>query len=166
MIPAHATVDGLIDTPGDVTIEGRVQGEVRAGGTVTIAAGATCKAAVLSRSAAIYGELIGNAVCTETIEVCRGARIVGDLRAPNVSVASGCEVDGRVDLLAPEPGTRRLPLPAEAGAESTSEFDDIATREHTRELSELTPTMDVAFRRAVPRMPRPTGRVKMVHRDQ
>ncbi len=133
VIPAHATVDGLIDTPGDVTIEGRVEGEVRAGGTVTIAAGATCKASVLSGAALIYGELIGNAVCTETIEVAQGARVVGNLRAPNVAVAAHCEVDGRVDLLPPEPQT---------------------------------PTMEVSFRRSLPRMPRPVGRVRMAQRTR
>jgi len=174
VIPAHATVDGLIDTPGDVAIEGRVEGDVRAGGTVTIAAGATCKASVLCRGALIYGELIGNAVCTETIEVGRGARVVGDLRAPNVAVASGCQVDGRVDLLPPEPGGRRLPLQPgavptakaptpvpEATPESPPEFEDLATGDRTNEMSELTPTMEVSFRRTVPRMPRPMGRVRM-----
>ena len=179
VIPAHATVDGIIDTPGDVTIEGRVEGGVRAGGTVTIAAGAACRASVLSRAAVIYGELIGNAVCTETIEVARGARVVGDLRAPNVAVAAGCDVDGRVDLLPPKPGGRRLPL--QPGAVPTAraptpvpratpmappEFEDLTTRERTSELSDMTPTMEVSFRRSVPRMPRPVGRVRMVQTRQ
>lgn len=179
VIPAHATVEGLIDTPGDVTIEGRVEGGVRAGGTVTIAAGATCRASLLCRSALIYGELIGNAVCTETIEVARGARVVGDLRAPNVAVAAGCDVDGEVDLLPPKPGGRRLPLqpgavptarapttvPA-ANPELPSEFEDLTTHERTNEMADLTPTMEVSFRRSVPRMPRPVGRVSMVQRNR
>ncbi len=182
VIPAHATVDGLIDTPGDVIIEGRVEGDVKAGGTVTIAAAATCKASVLCRGVLIYGELIGNAVCTETIEVARGARVVGDLRAPNVAVAAGCEVDGRVDLLPPEPGGHRLPLQPgavptaraptpvpEATLEATQEFEDLATREHTNEISEQTPAIDaseVSFRRPVPRMPRPAGRGRMTQRNR
>lgn len=78
-----------------------------------MAAKATCKASVQARVAEIYGEVIGDVVCTQAIAVASGARIVGNLRAPEVSVDSGCEVDGKIDLLAPAPGQaaiRRVPV--------------------------------------------------------
>jgi cytoskeletal protein CcmA (bactofilin family) len=138
VIPAHATVTGAIDTPGDVTLEGRLEGELRAGGAVTVAANATCMASVFARSLVIYGELIGNAVCTETIRVAAGARAVGDLRAPDVEVDSASEVDGRVDLLPPEPRSPEL----------------------TRlEASRRGPALPKP--RTIPRAPRPVGRVRI-----
>jgi len=113
VIPAHTRFDGRIETPADLTVEGRCDGRVDVGGTVRVAAKATCKASVQARIAEIYGEVIGDVVCTESILVASGARVVGNLRAPEVSVHSGCEVDGKIDLLEPAPGQasiRRVPV--------------------------------------------------------
>jgi cytoskeletal protein CcmA (bactofilin family) len=83
------------------------------GGTLRVVAKATCKANVHARVAEIYGEVIGDVTCTQSIAVASGARIVGNLRAPEVSVDAGCEVDGKIDLLEPAPdqaAIRRLPV--------------------------------------------------------
>ena len=184
VIPPHALVDGVVDTPGDVTIQGRIEGEVRSGETVTIIADATCVASISARIATIHGELIGNAVCTEAIRVGPGARVVGDLRAPEIQIDADAIVDGRVDLLPPEPreaSIRRLPLTARGPAptrpaappsesigdpepdffgENTSDPGDIETTTE-RGLTDL-PTTEVRLQhRRVPRPPRPRGRVRV-----
>jgi len=179
VIPAHATVDGTIDTPGDVTVQGRIEGEIRAAETVTIAAGATCVATVFAKMATIHGELIGNAICTDAIHVGPGARVVGDLRAPDVRIDGAATVDGRVDLLPPEPRgapLRRLPLTARGPApiqpavpahavDLDDDFDEPGETdadEPTTERSTETPTAEARFqRRRVPRAPRPRGRVSV-----
>jgi cytoskeletal protein CcmA (bactofilin family) len=96
-------VDGLIESPDDLVVEGRVDGRIELGGTLTVAAGATCRAAVRARAARIAGEVLGNVVCAGSIEVAPGGRVVGDLRAPEVEVDAAAQVDGRVDLLPPAP---------------------------------------------------------------
>jgi cytoskeletal protein CcmA (bactofilin family) len=113
VIPSHTRVDGRIETPADLTVEGRCDGQLEIGGTLRVVPNATCKAAIQARVADIRGEVIGDVVCTEAISVARGARVVGNLRAPDVSVDSGCEVDGKIDLLAPAPEEapiRRVPV--------------------------------------------------------
>lgn len=112
VIPAETSIEGNIDTPGDLTIEGRCRGELAIGGVLVIARGASCRAAVRARGAEISGELIGDMVCTETITVGPGGRVVGDLRAPDIAVEPGAEVDGKIDLLPPAPESavlRRVP---------------------------------------------------------
>lgn len=112
LIPPNTRIDGSLETSGDLLIEGRCDGEIRAGGTVTVAGGAVCRAAIRARAATIHGEVIGPVQCTESIAVTRGARIVGEVRAPEVSIDGGARVDGKVDLLAPdaEPANlQRLP---------------------------------------------------------
>jgi cytoskeletal protein CcmA (bactofilin family) len=105
VIPRGTRVDGLIETPEDLAVEGRVDGRIHAGGTLTIAPGATCRASVRARSALIAGEVIGDVVCSAVISVAAGGRVVGDLRAPEVEVDATAEVDGRVDLLPPAPAS-------------------------------------------------------------
>jgi cytoskeletal protein CcmA (bactofilin family) len=105
VIPRGTRVDGLIETPHDLTVEGRVDGRIQVGGTLTVASGATCRASVRARSAHVSGEVIGDLVCSASISVGPGGRVVGDLRAPEIEVDAAGEVDGRVDLLAPAPAS-------------------------------------------------------------
>ncbi len=119
MIPPHTRVEGRIETPGDLLVEGRCGGELHIGGTLTVAADATCKATAKAHRARIYGEMIGNIVCGHSIEIAAGARVVGDLRAPDISIDSRSEVDGKVDLLAPAPeeaSIERVPMRARGPA--------------------------------------------------
>jgi len=103
LIPRGTRVDGLVETAGDLTVEGRMDGRIEIGGVLVVAAGATCRAAVRARSARIAGEVMGDVVCSTAIEVLPGGRVVGDLRAPEVEVDAEAFVDGRVDLLPPQP---------------------------------------------------------------
>jgi cytoskeletal protein CcmA (bactofilin family) len=105
VIPRGTRVDGLIETAGDLTVEGRVDGRIQVGGALTVAPGATCRASVRARAARVVGEIIGDVVCSSAIEVAAGGRVVGDLRAPEIEVDAAAEVDGRVDLLPPAPAS-------------------------------------------------------------
>ena len=155
VIPPHATVDGVVDTPGDVAVQGRMEGEVRSGETVTVIADATCVADVLARVATIHGELIGNAICTEAIRVGPGARIVGNLRAPDIQIDADATVEGRIDLLPPEPRAAAIrQLPGELGSVA-------------EQASAEVPTADLPLqRRRVPRPPRPRGRVRVTAKKE
>lgn len=103
LIPRGTRVDGLVETAGDLTVEGRMDGRIDIGGLLVVAAGATCRATVRARQARIAGEVMGDVVCSATIEVLPGGRVVGDLRAPEIEVDAKAFVDGRVDLLPPQP---------------------------------------------------------------
>jgi cytoskeletal protein CcmA (bactofilin family) len=103
VIPVETRVEGRISTALDLRIEGRCDGHVEVGGTLTVATGASVRAELRAQAAEIYGEVIGNIICTDRILVARGARVVGDLRAPDIEVDGGAEVDGRLSLLPPAP---------------------------------------------------------------
>jgi cytoskeletal protein CcmA (bactofilin family) len=103
LIPRGTRVDGLVETAGDLTVEGRMDGRIEIGGVLVVAAGATCRSSVRAREARIAGEVMGDVVCSAAIEVLPGGRVVGDLRAPEVEVDAEAFVDGRVDLLPPQP---------------------------------------------------------------
>jgi cytoskeletal protein CcmA (bactofilin family) len=176
VIPPHTRFDGRIETPADVTIEGRCDGEVAAGGTVIVVANATCRADIRARRAEILGEVIGSIVCSESVTVGAGARVVGDLRAPDIAVDPSAKVEGRVDLLAPAPeeaavrrsridpknsgGLRRpsAPSPISQLLEANARVD---------EFEADVPTVDERAklkRRTIPKPPRPRGRSRVVQK--
>ena len=101
LIAAGAKVSGSVDASGDVTVAGRVDGRVRAGGTVAVLAGGAVTAEVRGLRVRIEGAVIGNVYAGDCIEVCAGARVVGDLRAPVVELAPGATVEGRIDQRVP-----------------------------------------------------------------
>src|SRR5215475_14620423 len=89
LIASRTRVGGRIETDGDVVIEGRTEGSVAAGGRVTVAESGVVIAQIEATRAEIDGVVIGDVICVERISVSAGARVVGDLRAPDVAIAHG-----------------------------------------------------------------------------
>lgn len=100
VIAAGTRVQGL-EAAGDVTVAGRVDGKLRAGGTVTVLAGGAVTAELRASRVRIEGAVIGNVFAGERIEVAAGARVVGDVRASVVELAAGATVEGRIDQRVP-----------------------------------------------------------------
>lgn len=152
VIDRTVRIDGLVEVEGDLIVEGRVDGRIIAGGHVTIAITATCRASIRSPRLTVAGELIGNAVCTESITVGSGARVVGDLRAPDVAIAANSEVDGQIDLLPPEPSTHSI------------------DRQTIGSAKGLRPSRPVPpgdrLDRTIPSPPRPSGRLRINARGE
>jgi cytoskeletal protein CcmA (bactofilin family) len=183
LVAKTTRVYGAVQSPGHVTVEGLVEGEIEAGGTVTVAAGGTVVAEVRARAAVLAGEVIGNVTCSESIQVAAGARVVGDLRAPDVGIDAEAVVDGRIDLLPPEarsmpvqraPATLRgvaarrptaprtpavAPMPTPTPA-PPSDDDHEQQWQADATVEQSSPLVA----RAVPTFPRPLGRVRLRQR--
>jgi cytoskeletal protein CcmA (bactofilin family) len=99
LIPHRARVAGRIETDGDVIVLGRVEGSIVSGGVVIITPTGVAVAEIGATRADVQGVVIGNIVGTERIDVASGARVVGDLRAPEVQIAADATIEGRVDRL-------------------------------------------------------------------
>src|SRR5262245_24762581 len=100
VVARHARINGRVDVDGALVVEGRVEGAIRAT-AVTVAAGGVVLAEIHAHTAEIRGVVIGNVVAGERIDVLAGARVVGDLRAPEVALAAGAAIEGRVDRAPP-----------------------------------------------------------------
>jgi cytoskeletal protein CcmA (bactofilin family) len=109
-IASGAKVHGPLVTSGDVTVAGRVDGNLRADGAVSVLAGGSVTAELRGTRVRIEGAVIGNVFASERIEVLAGARVVGDLRAPTIELAPGAVVEGRVDQRVP--AAEALPVDA------------------------------------------------------
>jgi cytoskeletal protein CcmA (bactofilin family) len=121
IIGRSARIVGRIAGDGDVEVQGFVEGDIAVTGDVTIAAEGMVGAAVKGHRLVVRGAVKGDLTGEESIAIEGGARIVGDVRAPRVTIAEGALVRGFVqtaDVDAPAEAARAANrgLPARAGA--------------------------------------------------
>src|SRR6185369_1948958 len=94
-------VRGSVHGDGDLEILGRVEGSVTVSGELTIGDGALIKSDVSGRRVVVFGAVAGNVSATEAIVLEPGARVVGDLGAPQIGIRPGALVRGNVSTGAP-----------------------------------------------------------------
>jgi cytoskeletal protein CcmA (bactofilin family) len=100
-------ISGKLTGDEDLTVRGRVEGELTLSRTLIVEMSGVVKANVAVKNAIVSGVVVGNINATESVELTREGRMVGDIRAPRVIIVDGASFRGRVDMGDVEPG--RLP---------------------------------------------------------
>ena len=103
-------ISGKLTGDEDLTVRGRVEGELTLSKTLIVETTGVVKANVAVRNAIVSGVVVGNINATESVELTREGRMVGDIRAPRVIIVDGASFRGRVDMGEVEPG--RVPTTA------------------------------------------------------
>jgi cytoskeletal protein CcmA (bactofilin family) len=97
VIGKSTRVRGRVHGPGDIEVQGLVDGEIAVTGDVTIALHGMVGAGVKGRRLVVRGAVKGDLVGDEAILLEDGARVVGDVRAPRVAIGVGALVRGYVE---------------------------------------------------------------------
>lgn len=112
-------VHGKIAGEEDLRIHGQVEGSIHLSETLFVAAEGVVIADVRARDVVVSGILIGNVFAEDSITLQPGARMVGDLTAPRVIIASGASLRGRLAMdggAPPPPRARERKAPAKTKA--------------------------------------------------
>ena len=104
-------INGKLSGDEDLTVRGRVEGTLSLTRTLIVEESGIVKADVAVKNAIISGVVVGNVSATESVELTREGRMVGDIRAPRVIIVDGASFRGRVDMGEVEPG--RVPTSRE-----------------------------------------------------
>ncbi len=122
-------IKGKLEGDEDLTIRGRVEGEVALQRTLMVETSGVVKADVAVRNAIVAGVVVGNVNADESVELTAEGRMVGDIKAPRVIIVEGAAFRGRVDMgnldadrprgerpaarpaLPPRPAAKPAPLP-------------------------------------------------------
>jgi cytoskeletal protein CcmA (bactofilin family) len=91
-------VNGKLTGDEDLTVQGRVEGEVNLTKALIVEPSGVVKANVTVRNAIISGTVVGNVQATDSVELTREGRMVGDIAAPRVILADGASFRGRVEM--------------------------------------------------------------------
>jgi cytoskeletal protein CcmA (bactofilin family) len=101
-------INGKLTGDEDLTVRGRVEGELSLTRTLIVEPSGVVKANVTVKNAVVSGVVVGNIQATESVELTQEGRMVGDIRAPRVIIVDGASFRGRVDMGELPPG-RTLP---------------------------------------------------------
>src|SRR5437762_6741299 len=105
-------ISGKLSGDEDLTVRGRVEGELTLSRTLIVEPSGVVKANVAVKNAIVSGVVVGNINATESVELTREGRMVGDIRAPRVIIVDGASFRGRVDMGEVEPGRQLESRPA------------------------------------------------------
>jgi cytoskeletal protein CcmA (bactofilin family) len=98
------TVQGKIISTQDLTIDGRVEGTIELGNHgLTIGSGADVKADLVAQTITISGAVTGNVTATSVVDLRATGSVEGDIVSPQLIVAEGAVIRGRVDAAGKKP---------------------------------------------------------------
>src|SRR5262245_2054808 len=108
-------INGSLQGDEDLTVLGRVEGQIHLTKTLNIEESGIVKANISVRNAIISGVMVGNIVATDSVELTEVGRMVGDIKAPRVIIVDGARYRGTVDMGDLEAPRASGPLPAAKG---------------------------------------------------
>lgn len=91
-------VNGRLTGNSPVTVSGRVEGSVALDNELIILQNGIVVADVEANIVSIHGTLDGTVVARDTVRLCAGCVVTGDVRAPMVIVEEGARFKGDVDM--------------------------------------------------------------------
>jgi cytoskeletal protein CcmA (bactofilin family) len=91
-------ISGSLAGDEDLTVRGRVEGTLSLTRTLVVEPTGQVKAEVQVKNCIIAGVVVGNVTATESVEITKEGRMVGDIAAPRVIIVDGASFRGRIDM--------------------------------------------------------------------
>lgn len=98
VIASDITIEGKIEGGGSVRIAGKFKGDVNVNGNLTIETNASLTGQVTAKAITIAGELNGNILNAEKVDLLESGVVNGDIKAGTLTVAAGSRMRGQVDF--------------------------------------------------------------------
>jgi cytoskeletal protein CcmA (bactofilin family) len=91
-------VRGELNGDENLTVLGRVEGQINLSQDLFIEETGIVKADSSVRNCVISGILVGNITASERVEIAPGGRMVGDINAPRILINDGAKFRGSIDM--------------------------------------------------------------------
>jgi cytoskeletal protein CcmA (bactofilin family) len=102
-IGVGTTLTGNLDCEGDLIIGGSVIGDSKVQGVVTLSEDGRWDGRLHTKTAVIAGELHGEIVASEKLEIRKTARIRGAITARSIAIARGAVIEGEMAVTSGAP---------------------------------------------------------------
>jgi cytoskeletal protein CcmA (bactofilin family) len=100
------TIEGKIISKQDIRIDGHIQGSVEVGDCeLVLGPGSEMKGAVKARSVIVGGQLEGDVIATERLQIQTTGVLLGDVVSPRLIIQDGGLLRGKADVA----GSRQKP---------------------------------------------------------
>jgi cytoskeletal protein CcmA (bactofilin family) len=112
VLNSDVEIKGTIKFAGELTFDGRLEGDINTDGALTLSDEAVIKGNLNVGSVVLRGKINGNITAKERIEIKAKTELFGDIRAPKLAIEEGVTFVGKTEVNpnkvapAPAPPTR------------------------------------------------------------
>ena len=99
LISRNNKIYGEIEGNENLIVEGYVKGSIKINGDIIIENSGIVKAEIEAVNAIIKGEVIGNVVAMEHLEIQASGKMTGDIYAKSIDIKEGSSFDGRSHMM-------------------------------------------------------------------
>ena len=110
VLAADVEIKGNLKFAGELTFEGKLEGEINSEGVLTLGETAVINGNINAQSVIVRGKVNGNISAKEKIEIKAKSEMFGDIRAARLAIEEGVTFVGKTEVN-PNKVTP-LPLPA------------------------------------------------------
>jgi len=103
VISESTTIVGDIETRGPLMVSGRIQGNGKIGGTLSVGKSAHWEGDISARQGVIAGHVVGRIVVEDKLEISASAVINGEIVAKILAIANGARIEGDVTVTSGKP---------------------------------------------------------------
>ena len=108
-IDEGSEIEGKYTFSGTVMLNGRFRGEIVSNDTLVIGEKGVVNASIRAGVVTINGEVVGNVLASERVELRGSARVYGDVEAPVVVVEEGVLFEGHCRMTTAHPADAASP---------------------------------------------------------
>jgi cytoskeletal protein CcmA (bactofilin family) len=110
-------IKGSISGEGGFVFSGRVEGDCQIDGVATLAEGGYWKGTLIARDVVIAGQVIGDVIAKQRVELAGSAEVTGSISGQSIAVAEGAVIEGAIKTTST---SGRVPLPGKGETASES----------------------------------------------
>ncbi len=98
LLSADVEIKGSIKFQNELTIDGKVEGEITSSGTLIVGENAEIRGEIKTKSATVLGKVHGNITVDERCELKARAVLHGDLKAMRLVIEEGATFVGKSEV--------------------------------------------------------------------
>ena len=98
LLSSDVEIKGSIKFTNELTVDGKVEGEIISQGVLTIGQNAEIRGEVKTKSCTVLGKVHGNITVEERCELKSQAVLMGDLKAARLSIEDGATFVGKSEV--------------------------------------------------------------------
>ena len=99
IVGTSVKLKGNLNSDGDITIDGNINGEIKTKGSVTIGPNANVIASIKAKRVIVAGTVQGNIEAKERLTLTETGRVYGDINANILSISAGAIFAGKSVML-------------------------------------------------------------------
>jgi len=98
IIGTSIVIDGEVSGDENLLVLGTVKGKISLKESLFVESSGVIEADIETANVDVSGQVTGNIVASEKVELKANCKVVGDIRAPRILIADGAVFKGSVDM--------------------------------------------------------------------